>query len=459
MTIECFSNSKWVGIAVFSVVTILFFSIGAPTALLVALWRRRDRLGEKTTYKRLGILYGAWRPGCYFFEPVELFFKLLLWVAVVASNDEQIQNAAVASLLIIFVMVRVGVHPSKESWKDYAEVIALGFSLVLKLHDMVHSYLVASQKTSVNEDQRLAWQFTIDESDAFLVTLFAAIFAFVILRLVFRGSKVLLKKRCARRYLRGLFCECRHKCFPSCCRDTLAKDTTETVTPVGGNIGAPRPSHRRSKGLNLLEMAERKRRAAQRNQVVPATTGEESKQVDECTLSAIDQIDQIYQTMGHTDNESKGADAEDPTCTRRRLVGILEDLVASQVRAELLRRAGSQRRDSEPSVTVSEEGDELSVSEFSGQERSLTASIDEAVGPIAVTSDMASMDTLDIIVGPSEPFAGEAAEGTSDGPRGAASQQLSQRSESEATAKEHDLDSEVTTMVDNPVAGSQIAYL
>ena len=85
MTIECSTTSKWIGIIAFSGSTILLFSIGAPVSLLVTLVRRRNKLGEKSTYKRLGILYSAWRPAWYFFEPVELMMKLLLWVAVVVS--------------------------------------------------------------------------------------------------------------------------------------------------------------------------------------------------------------------------------------------------------------------------------------------------------------------------------------------------------------------------------------
>ena len=78
MTIECFTSSNWIGIAVFSGFTIILFSLGAPASLFFILARRRDKLGEPLTFKHLGILYSVWRPKYYFFESVEMCFKLLL---------------------------------------------------------------------------------------------------------------------------------------------------------------------------------------------------------------------------------------------------------------------------------------------------------------------------------------------------------------------------------------------
>jgi hypothetical protein len=227
MTIRCYS-SNWIGIAVFSGFTIVFFSIGAPALLFCTLARRRDQLGEKDTYKSLGILYGEWRPKHYYFESVELIFKLLLWVAVVAS-EKQIQNVVVVSLLIIFVMVRVGARPSIKRWKDKAEVMALGFSLILKLHDMVHSYLTAAiAMIGIDEEQERTWQASIDASDAFLEVLFISLAVFIVLRGImivvdsdqFKSVlRILLKKRACRRCLLRMCCGCKGKCCRLFCRD------------------------------------------------------------------------------------------------------------------------------------------------------------------------------------------------------------------------------------------------
>ena len=67
MTIRCFTSSNWIGIAVFSAFTIVFFSLGAPALLFYTLARRRDQLGEKDTYKSLGILkVGLSAPSTHF---------------------------------------------------------------------------------------------------------------------------------------------------------------------------------------------------------------------------------------------------------------------------------------------------------------------------------------------------------------------------------------------------------
>ena len=70
-------------------------------------------------------------------------------------------------------MVRVGVKPAIKRWKDHAEIVALGFSLTLKLHDMVHSYLTASQKTSIDAETDKIWQAKVASNLSLLVALVA----------------------------------------------------------------------------------------------------------------------------------------------------------------------------------------------------------------------------------------------------------------------------------------------
>ena len=45
-------------------------------------------------------------------------FKFALWVAVVGGSNEQIQNAALAGLLIILINVRIGIMPSNEAYDE-----------------------------------------------------------------------------------------------------------------------------------------------------------------------------------------------------------------------------------------------------------------------------------------------------------------------------------------------------
>ena len=61
MRVVCYS-SEWQSLVVLSALTIVFFSIGAPLAIFVVLRRARRRLGEATTFKRLGIMYESFKP-------------------------------------------------------------------------------------------------------------------------------------------------------------------------------------------------------------------------------------------------------------------------------------------------------------------------------------------------------------------------------------------------------------
>ena len=99
MTIECFTSSNWIGIAVFSGITIILFSLGAPAFLFFILARRRDKLGEPLTFKHLGILYSVWRPMYYYFESVEMCFKLLLCTSHLQHHLIRIPNMHTVSYL------------------------------------------------------------------------------------------------------------------------------------------------------------------------------------------------------------------------------------------------------------------------------------------------------------------------------------------------------------------------
>ena len=56
MRIVCF-GSDWAPIAALAGCTLFFFSLGAPAVIFFVLWRRRHKLGEEMTFKRLGIMY------------------------------------------------------------------------------------------------------------------------------------------------------------------------------------------------------------------------------------------------------------------------------------------------------------------------------------------------------------------------------------------------------------------
>ncbi|MDE0895903.1 MAG: hypothetical protein OSB10_04910, partial [Planctomycetota bacterium] len=164
--------------------------------------------------------------------------------------------------------------PSIKRWKDHAEIVALGFSLTLKLHDMVHSYLTASQKTSIDAETDKMWQVKIDESDYFLALLFVATLVLVVMRVLqsfLSNLRDLLKKRGCRRCLRRMFCGC--KCFPSSWQKMVADERTKTKVKARDRYN----SNCSSGGSDAVRSVESAVRAEPAGRDMPLRSGREGR--------------------------------------------------------------------------------------------------------------------------------------------------------------------------------------
>ena len=173
-------------------------------------------------------------------------------------------------------MVRVGVKPAIKRWKDHAEIVALGFSLTLKLHDMVHSYLTASQKTSIDAETDKMWQAKIDESDYFLALLFVATFVLVVMRVLqsfLSNLRDLLEKRGCRRCLRRMFCGC--KCFPLSWQKMVADERTKTKVKARDRYSVVQVGS--SGGSNAVRSVESAMRAEPAGRDMPLRSGREGR--------------------------------------------------------------------------------------------------------------------------------------------------------------------------------------
>ena len=82
---ECYTGSWWNNLFIV-VGVLLFFSIGTPIYIARTLYTRREELYDDHGIpmdKKLDILYAVYRKKAYYYESINMTFKLGLWSALV----------------------------------------------------------------------------------------------------------------------------------------------------------------------------------------------------------------------------------------------------------------------------------------------------------------------------------------------------------------------------------------
>lgn len=74
---ECFTAGWW-GQTALHIFVLVFFTVGVIAGITVALFRRRDSLQEDSTKQYFGMLYVIYKPDRYFYEPINMTFKVEL---------------------------------------------------------------------------------------------------------------------------------------------------------------------------------------------------------------------------------------------------------------------------------------------------------------------------------------------------------------------------------------------
>ena len=98
-------DAKWFAYLPLVSFVLLFFSLGVPLAIARILYLRRDSLYDddgKVIPQPLDILYAIYQSGAYFYEAVQMVFKLALWSALVFfkhGSEMQLATALVVNVL------------------------------------------------------------------------------------------------------------------------------------------------------------------------------------------------------------------------------------------------------------------------------------------------------------------------------------------------------------------------
>ena len=105
--LHCY-DSAWQAQAVLAGLVLGVFSLGTPIAMFKVLRARRADLEQEETQKQLGVLYAIYKPSVYYYESINMSFKILLWSTLVFfehGSELQLSMALIVNILQLCVHV------------------------------------------------------------------------------------------------------------------------------------------------------------------------------------------------------------------------------------------------------------------------------------------------------------------------------------------------------------------
>ena len=107
----------------------------------------KDTIARAATYHKetvalYGMLFVPYRVGAYYFESVQMIFKLLLWMALVFfQNGDQFQYATLLLICFVQIAVHAKFEPFSSSDKNFLQYCGLGATGVAAFAGLVMNYL------------------------------------------------------------------------------------------------------------------------------------------------------------------------------------------------------------------------------------------------------------------------------------------------------------------------------
>ena len=149
LTLQCRTYGWW-AFSIVVVAVLLLFTLGVPALIAIVLYNRRDVLGTKETRESLGVLYMIYREQCYWYESVNMLFKIMLWSALVfAEYGSQMQLATALVINVLQLLVMVHLKPFGGELGDdmnFLNGLALMFTALMNFVGFAMSHLELASK-------------------------------------------------------------------------------------------------------------------------------------------------------------------------------------------------------------------------------------------------------------------------------------------------------------------------
>eukprot|EP00947_MAST-08B_sp_MAST-8B-sp1_P004996 g4996.t1 len=144
--LQCYDKT-YNGMLVLAISIVALFSIGIPLFFAAVLWKKREQLQEPETKHLLGMLYMSYKPEYYWYESVQMLFKLGLWAALTFFKDDPQIKIAVAQLIcIVQVALHTRLRPFNSEFKNLMQALGIFLALAVAFGGLVISYLKVSAR-------------------------------------------------------------------------------------------------------------------------------------------------------------------------------------------------------------------------------------------------------------------------------------------------------------------------
>ena len=124
---------------------VIFFSLGAPIMIARTLHKRSKDLEKEEVRELLGVLYYLYRKECYWYEAVNMVFKLMLWSALVFfehGSEMQLATALVVNAIQLVAHVHFRPFGGKEAWlMNLLQLCALVLTSMINFGGLALNYL------------------------------------------------------------------------------------------------------------------------------------------------------------------------------------------------------------------------------------------------------------------------------------------------------------------------------
>ena len=195
-TIKCY-DATWKAMLVPILTVIVFFSVGLPLVFAVVLYRRRHMLDDPATRRLWGILYSSFKPALYFYDCINMEFKLILWAFLVFfDRGSQFQMAFATLLCFIQLGLHARYEPYKEPVKNWLQYVGFSVVTLTSFGGLVLNYLELYKEIAILQGSNVTVQEAQMQIDGFEVALAVAMWAGIILVVtrVLLGIAKFLKK-------------------------------------------------------------------------------------------------------------------------------------------------------------------------------------------------------------------------------------------------------------------------
>eukprot|EP00947_MAST-08B_sp_MAST-8B-sp1_P003483 g3483.t1 len=145
-------DGQWTAMLGVVISVLTLFSFGMPITIGIVLFCRRKKLRDQSgsTFRFLGMLYNPYNLEHYYFEPVQMIFKLLLWMALVFFPDgDQFQHAAILFICFIQVVAHARLQPFNTRLKNTLQYLGLAFMTFASFAGLVLNFLRVSRSEAV----------------------------------------------------------------------------------------------------------------------------------------------------------------------------------------------------------------------------------------------------------------------------------------------------------------------